>query len=72
MRELENENLDKPKDKFELQRRIREMQIEHQDEILRYKGKLTTMEYELRNKNSHIEVITNKLKKTEQELDIVR
>jgi hypothetical protein len=48
------------------------MQMEHQDEILRYKGKLTTLEYELKSKNSQIELIANKLRKTEQELDIVR
>jgi hypothetical protein len=56
----------------DFQKKLKDIQIEHQDEILRYKGKLTTLEYELKSKNSQIELIANKLRKTEQEQEILR
>ena len=56
----------------ELQRQIKEIQNEHHDEILQYKGKVTTLEFEVKNKNSQIEVLSSKLKKTDQELEVAR
>ena len=62
---MTNKNLD-------YQKRVRELQHDHQDEILRYKGKLTTLDFELKNKNTQIDILNNKLRKTEQELEMTR
>ena len=54
----------------ELQRQIKELQNDHHDEVLQYKGKVTTLEFEVKNKTSQIEVLSSKLKKTDQELEV--
>lgn len=56
----------------ELQKQMREQQNDHQDEVLQYKGKVTTLDFEVKNKNSQVEVLSSKLRKMEQELEIAR
>ena len=56
----------------DLQRQMKEIQNEHHDDLLQFKGKVTTLEFEVKNKNSQVEVLGSKLKKTEQELEIAR
>ena len=51
---------------------MKEKTYYYQGEILEYKNKLKIMDYALKDKKTEINLLTNQLKKTQQEMEVMQ
>ena len=63
------ENLQKRTE--EIQKKMDQVVSECKDEILKYKGKIATMDYEIKSKNSQVDLLTKKIRIFDQNNDLI-
>jgi len=55
-----------------IEKEVKEKTYYYQGEILEYKNKLKIMDYALKDKKTEINLLTNQLKKTQQEMEVMQ